>query len=264
MSRFWSVPALSVLFALVVGCGGKKPEPVPADPVATKDPAKTPGTDPAKQGEPAKDPGGTKDPVAKDPVPAATNAAAAPDAGAAPAPEDAGSAPADAAMGGAPGGAGDGGSTAPGDPANPGGNDPAAAADAGGETTPGTFVQPGAIVRTPDPETPEGVIQRAIAAAMEPDEAKAWDQFQALLHTDEKLPNALYSRRTMNFPAMRRKVKLFLIEDEKKPIYQVDRVLEDGDTVRLFVHNKSSMPTPCEVRRDKDQQNKWRISTCSL
>ena len=254
MSRLWSVSVVSVLVAMVVGCGSKKPDPVATDPVTTQDPTKTPGSDPTKATEPAKDP-------------AATTVASAADAGAAPtapAGDDAVAAPADAAVGGAPLGSGDGGANGPSDPANPGGGDPAAAADTGSETTNGTFVQAGSIVRTPDPETPEGVIQRAIAAAMEPDEAKAWEQFMALLHTDERLPNALSLRRSMNFAAMRRKVKLFLIEDETKPFYQVDRVLEGPDTVRLFVHNKKSMPTPCEVRRDAAQENKWRIATCSL
>ncbi len=244
MSRVWSVSVVSGVFAvcMVVGCGSKKADPVGTDPATAHDPTKTHGADPTKQAEP------TKAPVAH----ADDAGAASPDA-----------AFPDAAVGGAPEGSGDGGANGPSDSATAGGGDPAAA-DAGGETKLGTFVQPGSIVRTPDPETPEGVIQRAIASAMEPDEPKAWEQFAALLHTDEKLPNALYSRRSMNFPAMRRKVKLFLIEDETKPYYQVDRVLEGPDSVRLFVHNKGSMPTPCEVRRDTAQENKWRVTTCSL
>jgi hypothetical protein len=245
MSRLWSVTVVSVVVAIVAGCGSKKPDPIATE-ITPTDP---PGSAATKQAEPAKDP-------AAPTVAAAADSDATGDAALAPAP--------DAAVGGAPIGDGDGGANGPSDATNPGAGDPAAAADAGAETTPGTFVQAGSIVRTPDPETPEGVIQRAIVAAMEPDEAKAWEQFLALLHTDEKLPNALYSRRSRNFAAMRRKLKLFLIEDGTKPYYQVDRVIEGPDAVRLFVHNKSSMPTPCEVRRDKAQENKWRVATCSL
>ena len=61
---------------------------------------------------------------------------------------------------------------------------------------------------------------------------------------------------------MRRKVKLYLIEDETKPIYKVARVLEEGNIIRIFVHNKASMPTPCEVRLDAT--NHWKIGICSL
>jgi hypothetical protein len=226
---------------MVVGCGSKKPDPVGTEHATAHDPAKKVGSDPTQQAEP------TKAPVVS-----------AADAGVTPAGAEV--VAADAAVGAAPEGSGDSGANGPSGPVNAGGGD----ADAGAETQLGTFVQAGSIVRTPDPETPEGVIQRAIATAMEPDEAKAWEQFLALLHTDEKLPNALYSRRSMNFAAMRRKVKLFLIEDETKPYYQVDRVVEGPDSVRLFVHNKGSMPTPCEVRRDKAQENKWRVTTCSL
>jgi len=121
---------------------------------------------------------------------------------------------------------------------------------------------PGTIVKDPNPESPEGLIQRAIMAAMEPDEAKAWAAFEALLHEDQKYGQALVYRREMNFPAMRRKVKLFLIEDETKPIYKISRILEEGNIIRIFVHNKQSMPTPCEVRLDAT--NHWKIGICSL
>jgi len=121
------------------------------------------------------------------------------------------------------------------------------------------------VVRDPDPSTPEGIIARALAAAMNPDEAAGWREFEALLHTSEKLPNALTSRRQLNWPAMRRKVPLFLVEDETKPIYRWSYVEElPNNTLKIFVHNKESMPTPCYLRRDAEQDNAWRITTCSL
>ncbi len=122
---------------------------------------------------------------------------------------------------------------------------------------------PGTIIKDPHPESPEGIIQRALLAAMEPDEAKGWALFEALLHEDQKYGQALHYRREMNYPAMRRKVKLFLFEDETKPIYKISRILEDGNTIRIFVHNKQSMPTPCEVRLDT-KTNLWKIGICSL
>ncbi len=127
-------------------------------------------------------------------------------------------------------------------------------------------VTPGTVVKNPAVDSPEWLIEQVLVAAMEPDEAKGWAIFESLLHTDEKLPNALISRRQHNYPASRRKVKLFLYEDPTKPIYKVDRVVEEGPkSVRIYVHNNSenSIPTPCEVRMD-DTLKKWRIGICSL
>ena len=125
---------------------------------------------------------------------------------------------------------------------------------------------PGTIVRDPVPDSPEWLIQQVLVASMEPDEAKGWELFMSLLHEDQKIENALVSRRQLNFPASRRKVKLFLVEDPNKPIYQIDRVVEESPKlVRIYVHNNSEggMPTPCEVRLDENLK-KWRIGICSL
>lgn len=125
---------------------------------------------------------------------------------------------------------------------------------------------PGMIVRETKPDSPEWLIQQVLVASMEPDEAKGWELFASLLHEDQKIENALISRRQLNYPASRRKVKLFLFEDPTKPYYKVDRVLEESPKlVRIFVHNNSEggMPTPCELRFD-DNLKKWRIGICSL
>lgn len=136
------------------------------------------------------------------------------------------------------------------------------------EDKPTTLVTatPGTIVRDPAPDSPEWLIQQVLVAAMEPDEAKGWAIFESLLHEDQKIEKALISRRQLNYPASRRKVKLFLFEDPTKPIYRIDRVVEETPTlVRIYVHNNSEggMPTPCEVRYDQNLK-KWRIGICSL
>jgi hypothetical protein len=127
-------------------------------------------------------------------------------------------------------------------------------------------LRPGDVVRDTDPRRPEHVIAGALAAAREPDEAKGWAAFEALLHTDEKLPDALITRRSMNFAASRRKVHLFLLEDAPKPVFKVERIVEEGtDTVRFFVHNPKSMPTPCTARLDANlKPPAWRVGICSL
>ncbi|MFO0745237.1 MAG: hypothetical protein U1F43_06095 [Myxococcota bacterium] len=226
-----------------MACGSKS-QPAPAsEPTKSTEPAKTP--DP-KAGEPTKttEPAKTPDPAPADPTKAPEPAAAA-DAGAAPADPDAGAA-ADPMMD---------------DDAMVGVNVPQA--DVSNAALFQLTATPGTIVKDPNPESPEGLITRALQAAMEPDEAKGWTMFEALLHDDQKYGQALEYRRQMNFPAMRRKVKLFLIEDPNKPIYQVDRTLvENPTTIRIFVHNKESMPTPCQLRLD--DTGHWKIGICSL
>lgn len=162
----------------------------------------------------------------------------------------------------------------PTDPGTPGGEAPTGAegkpvtVDGAGEPNPSrgwSYPSRNTIVRDPEPDTPAGVIMLALTAAMNPDANKGWGQFQALLHTSELLPNALISRRELNWPAMRRKVHLFLIEDPTKPIYQWSYAEETADgQLKIFVHNPKSMPTPCYVAQDPEQDNKWRIRTCSL
>jgi len=125
---------------------------------------------------------------------------------------------------------------------------------------------PGTVVKNPPVDSPEWLIQQVLVAAMEPDEAKGWALFLSLLHEDQKYENALVSRRTMNFAASRRKVKLFLFEDPNLPVYKVSRVVEESPKqVRFFIYNNSEggMPTPCEVRMD-DTLKKWRLGICSL
>jgi hypothetical protein len=130
----------------------------------------------------------------------------------------------------------------------------------------GTHVLPGMVVRDTLPRTPERAIQDVLRAALEPDEEKGWEMFKALLHTDELLPNALITRRSMNFAASRRKVHLFLVEKAEVPVFKVARILDEGnDSLRFFVHNPESMPTPCVARIDRNlNPPAWRIGVCSL
>ncbi len=129
-----------------------------------------------------------------------------------------------------------------------------------------TQVKPGDIVRETHPRTPEHVIQQVLVAALEPDEAKGWEHFKSLLHTDELHPNGLVTRRSMNFAASRRKVDLFLVEKGPLPVFQVSRLLDEGnETLRFFVHNRESMPTPCTARIDRNlDPPAWRVGICSL
>jgi hypothetical protein len=129
-----------------------------------------------------------------------------------------------------------------------------------------TRVKPGDIVRETHPRTPEHVIQQVLVAALDPDEAKGWERFKSLLHTDELHPNGLVTRRSMNFAASRRKVDLFLVEQGEVPVFQVSRLIDEGqDTLRFFVHNKESMPTPCTARIDHNlDPPSWRVGICSL
>ncbi len=71
--------------------------------------------------------------------------------------------------------------------------------------------------------------------------------------------------RNFNFQTTRRKYKLYL-EDDEKPVFKFGYMEEDLDGgVAIYIRNeKSDMPTPCTVRPDPEQDNKWRITKCSL
>jgi len=142
---------------------------------------------------------------------------------------------------------------------------PEAVVDDGTSPLP-TQVAPGDIVRTTKPRTPEHMIQQVLAAALEPDEEKGWQLFKSLLHTDELHPNGLITRRSMNFAASRRKVHLFIADKGDLPVFKVSRILDEGDgTLRFFVHNPESMPTPCTARVDANlTPPAWRVGLCSL
>ena len=227
------------LVALVVGCGGKgepAPAPAPEDPAAgtaTKDPGEAKTTEPPAATT-ATAPDATTG--AADPAPTPTPTTAAPETTAAPA---------------------------------------SAEADAGNGRESRTdkdileeYALPpeGTVITAPVEGTPEWVIQRVIAASMNPDEAAGWAEFEALLHTSEKLPNALISRRELNYPASRRKVGLFIVgEDKTTPVYKIAYIETPAeDTLKIFVDNPKSSPTPCYIRKDPAQDNQWKVTTCSL
>ena len=121
-------------------------------------------------------------------------------------------------------------------------------------------------IDAPEPGTPEAVLFDALSAAIEPDEAKGWKAFRALLHSDQ-LASAISEKtwRTMNFSALRRKARLYL-EDDGKPIYKLAYTEDIAPAgLKLFIYNeKSEVPTPCTVNPDPQRANAWRISICSL
>ncbi len=122
----------------------------------------------------------------------------------------------------------------------------------------------GTLVQSPNPGSPEAILQGVIAAAMYPDEAAGWKALRALLHSSIKSPRALTSYREMNYAASRRKVKLFTPDDTKPYFRVVSRSELSKDKLKLFVHNEKSMPTPCTLKRDPEAENAWRVYVCSL
>lgn len=143
---------------------------------------------------------------------------------------------------------------------------PTEAPPTAGDKPVGVTATPGTVVRDPVPDSPEWLIQQVLVASLEPDFEKGWALFESLLHEDQRIEKALISRKQLNYPASRRKVQLFIFEAGPKPIYRVDRLVEEGpNQYRFFLHNKSpdSMPTPCEVRYD-EKIKKWGIGICSL
>ncbi len=119
-------------------------------------------------------------------------------------------------------------------------------------------------IATPDPGTPEAVIQDVLKAARTKDEADGWEAFSNLLHSRElSSPAAMNEWQTMLYPTIRRKVDL-LLEDRSALIYRLMDKREDGKEVKIFVKNsQSDVPTPCTLRQDPERGNAWRVfSAC--
>ncbi|MGM0575809.1 MAG: hypothetical protein ACQEXJ_08790 [Myxococcota bacterium] len=121
-------------------------------------------------------------------------------------------------------------------------------------------------VTSPEEGTPEWVVHEAVQAALEEDEAKGWERFRKLLHSSQlDSPASEQNWRTMNFSTFRRKVPLYL-EDDNKAVFDICYQEDQADGGRrLFVKNeKSEMPTPCKVMKDPEAGGAWRITMCSL
>lgn len=118
----------------------------------------------------------------------------------------------------------------------------------------------GDLITNPDPGTVEKVIQDVLRAAKEPDEARGWEMFTALLHSEETTsPASLQAWREMKFPAIRKKVD-FLLKDRAATSFKVMDRREEGRSILIFVENSSSdVPTPCRLRQDPSQANAWRV-----
>lgn len=122
----------------------------------------------------------------------------------------------------------------------------------------------GRLITTPSPETPEGVIQSVLRASLTADEEMGWDMLLSVLHSGNKTAKALRDWRGMKFPASRRKAHLF-VSDEALVHFRIMRIdTPQEDAIRLFVFNAESLPTPCELRRDPEANNAWRVWVCSL
>lgn len=226
-------PIAALLVLAPMGCDKKADGPAPQAAAATPEPTPAPADDPKP---PDKEPAPTPT-SAKDPAPAPTPTPSEP----APTP-----------------------TPTPAEPTP--GADPAKPSADGGDKPIAVTATPGTVVRNPEPNSPEWLIQQVLVASMEPDFEKGWALFESLLADDQKIEKALISRKQLNYPASRRKVKLFLYEDPEKPYYKIERIVQEGpNQYRFFLNNNSpdSMPTPCEVRYD-EAKKKWGVGICSL
>ncbi len=136
---------------------------------------------------------------------------------------------------------------------------------------------PATTVDTPDKESPEWVVQQVLKAAMDPNEPRAWAAYRQFLHPKgASTPRALAGWRSNNFPTLRRKWDLFVVNDDgdhcrgaatkcdptkTKPHYKKDYDAEynDGRGLKIFVVNKGNpdYPTPCNLLKTND--GKWRV-----
>jgi hypothetical protein len=121
-------------------------------------------------------------------------------------------------------------------------------------------------IDSPDDGSPEALVRDVLSSAIESDESKGWEAYRKLLHSEQLLSRASEKAwRTMNYPALRRKVRLYL-EDDAVPTYELAYIEEVApSSVKLFVSNeKSEVPTPCTLKPDANHGGAWRITLCSL
>jgi|GEM_PF-1529634 len=136
-------------------------------------------------------------------------------------------------------------------------------------------MMPATTVDTPEKESPEWVVQQVLAAAMDPDEPRAWKKYRQFLHPrGGSTPRALSSWRQNNFSTLRRKWDLFVINEDgehcrkakcnrtkTKPHYKKDYDADynDGKGIKIYVVNMGNpdMPTPCNLLKTDD--GKWRV-----
>lgn len=120
-------------------------------------------------------------------------------------------------------------------------------------------------VTDPAEGTPERVIQDVLRSGLEKDQETGWKMFAKLLHSDQRTPAALQQWKSLNYPAFRKKVELF-VKDRETVSYAIERVDEEGDgSLTFFLTNaKSDMPTPCNLIQDKQANDQWRVKRCSL
>ncbi len=122
---------------------------------------------------------------------------------------------------------------------------------------------PPTTVDNPAEGSREWLVYKTIEAAQVADDKAAWTALRPLLHSDVIGNSASEnSFRTLNFPALRRKVKSFT-PDDAKPTYLLAYAEEEASDLefKLFVVNETSdMPSPFRVRRDPATNDDWRIA----
>ncbi len=121
----------------------------------------------------------------------------------------------------------------------------------------------GITVDKPEPETAEWVIKEVLLAAKDPDEARGWDKFQKLLHSQERSTNALKGWQQFGWPRMRRQAHLYLDEHDRLVLRDFKVMQNDG--IDFFLENRErDLPTPCAVYLDFANNKHWRVKRCSL
>jgi len=122
----------------------------------------------------------------------------------------------------------------------------------------------GYTVESPEPGTPEAVMQNVLKTLTMKDAKRSWKRFLPLLHSHEHNTGFINTWKTMKFRHMRKVAKYFVI-DPSKFSFKVKRVKDGpGKTLMLYLYNpKSDIPTPCKFKRDAKHGNAWRVfSSC--
>ncbi len=125
--------------------------------------------------------------------------------------------------------------------------------------------------------SPDEVVQRAMSAALDPNEEAGFEAYLALMHPDHKATRTAEQHiRKFSWKRFRKQVRDYLVADDKapagRPVFVVVRqdpesLGADDKKVRLFVrasaNKRRELPTPIRLQREGDA-GAWRITENSL
>ena len=113
--------------------------------------------------------------------------------------------------------------------------------------------------------SPERALQEVLRAGMEKDYETGWQILKRQLCKEQRTKGSLATWKDTKYSSLRKKAKLYVVDDEKMS-FVIQRVVdEDRGKVSYYLENSGNPenPTPCTLVQD-EEGGPWRVSRCSL